>query len=159
MSPKIRVMKKKKIKAAGGVVFRADATQRPNLYVLLIFRNGYWDLPKGVKEKGESLSECARREVSEEVGSSLPVIMSRLGDSYHEYIEKEKLMAKTTAWYTMYLEEDEELTPQEKEGIEKVEWIELGEAKRRVGFENLEKVLDDFDDWYENQENKKGMNG
>ena len=27
------------------------------------------------------------------------------------------------------------------EGIEKVEWVELIEAKKRVGYENLEKVL------------------
>lgn len=150
-------MKKKKAKAAGGVVFKSNTTGSINPHVLLIFRNGYWDLPKGGKEKGENLSECARREVSEEVGSSLPVIISRLGDSYHEYTEKGKLIAKTTAWYVMSMEREEKFVPEKKEGIEKVEWVELEEAKRRVGFENLEKVLGDFDNWYETQENKKGM--
>lgn len=148
MRRKLQIMKKKKVKAGGGVVFKVSAKEVLNPYVLLIFRNGYWDLPKGRKEKGESLSECARREVAEEIGSSLPVIISRLSDSYHEYIEKGKLMAKTTAWYTMVLEREEKFVPEKEEGIEKVEWVKLGDAKLRVGFENLGRILDDFTIWY-----------
>ena len=50
------------IEAAGGLVVD-DAAK-----VLMIFRNGRWDLPKGKLEPGERIEDCAVREVSEECG-------------------------------------------------------------------------------------------
>ena len=58
----------KMIFASGGVVFN-------NEKLLMIYRNGLWDLPKGKIESNESESECAVREVKEECGvDSLKVI-------------------------------------------------------------------------------------
>src|SRR5947209_9353514 len=48
--------------AAGGFV------HTPQQEILLIFRRGKWDLPKGKLEAGESLQECAIRELKEETG-------------------------------------------------------------------------------------------
>ena len=48
------------IEAGGGWV-----TDRSNR-ILMIFRNGKWDLPKGKREVGEAIETCAVREVSEE---------------------------------------------------------------------------------------------
>src|SRR5215204_4522110 len=45
------------IKAAGGLVVNDDR------HLLLIFRRGKWDLPKGKLDPGESLETCALREV------------------------------------------------------------------------------------------------
>ena len=53
------------IEAGGGLV--SDAGGR----VLMIFRNGRWDLPKGKLEPGERIEECAVREVSEEVRAAV----------------------------------------------------------------------------------------
>ena len=39
-------------------------------YLLLHYPNGYWDLPKGKIEKGESKEEAALRELYEETGLS-----------------------------------------------------------------------------------------
>ena len=52
----------KVIKAGGGLVMNAKGE------VLLIFRRGSWDLPKGKKEKGEKRKQTALREVQEETG-------------------------------------------------------------------------------------------
>ena len=48
--------------AAGGVV------QNTNDEILMIFRRGKWDLPKGKLDEGETLEQCALREVKEETG-------------------------------------------------------------------------------------------
>ena len=48
------------IKAGGGVV------QNSNKEILFIYRMKKWDLPKGKLEKGETIKECAKREVEEE---------------------------------------------------------------------------------------------
>jgi 8-oxo-dGTP pyrophosphatase MutT (NUDIX family) len=50
------------IEAAGGLVLN----ERGNL--LMIFRRGKWDLPKGKRDAGESIETCAVREVEEETG-------------------------------------------------------------------------------------------
>lgn len=140
-------MKKKKIKliaAAGGVVYQFEKGRKEPL-VLLILRNGVWDIPKGKLEKGESIEMCAVREVAEETGTELPILISALGETYHEYQEKKKTIGKTTFWYSMIFGKHQVFTPQGKEGIEKVSWIPLSQAKEQVGFENLKQVLDLFE--------------
>lgn len=132
----------KKINAAGGVVFKFE---NDSPLVLLIYRNGFWDIPKGKMEKGEDIQQCAVREVSEEVGVDLPRIVADLGTTMHSYTEKGREIEKTTYWYSMKLANElSAFTPQLDEGIEKVEWAELAEARAKVGFENLVVVLDRF---------------
>jgi len=134
----------KPISAAGGVVFKIIEGL---VYVLLINRNGVWDIPKGKLEKGESIPMCAGREVAEETGSMLPIIISDLGTTYHEYDQKGKKYGKTTFWYAMIFPHPVDLTPQLDEGIEQLDWVELGEAINKVGFQNLEIVLQRFKDY------------
>jgi len=128
------------VTAAGGIVIRYTSIgKEPD--VLMILRNGYWDLPKGKLEPPETIEMCAVREVAEEVGVSLPSIIKKVGTTYHKYPEKGNLMAKTTHWYSMLLTKDEGFTPEKKEGIEKVEWASLNEAISKAGFENLKEIL------------------
>ena len=134
----------KPIAAAGGVVFKID---NDSVKVLLIFRNGFWDLPKGKLEKGESIAMCASREVAEETGSMLPIILADLGTTYHEYTQKKTHYGKTTYWYAMVLPRFTTLKPQIEEGIEKIEWIESSDALKKVGFDNLKEVLLRFNNW------------
>src|SRR4026209_2051160 len=50
------------VRAAGGFI------ENENKELLMIFRKGKWDLPKGKLDKGETLEECVVREVKEETG-------------------------------------------------------------------------------------------
>lgn len=61
-------------RAAGAVVWRVRDRK---LEVLLVHRPRYddWAWPKGKREKGESLAECAVREVAEE--TAIPVVLGR----------------------------------------------------------------------------------
>lgn len=126
--------------AAGGAVYKKENNQ---VRILLIYRNGVWDLPKGKLESGESVEECAVREVAEEVGiSKMPIIETKLTDTVHYYSIKETEIKKITHWYLMCFENPEsDFIPQEKEGITKVEWCLINEARGKVGYENLENVL------------------
>ena len=111
----------------------------------MIFRNGKWDLPKGKLEDGETVEMCAVREVAEEVGSQLPSIVTGLGTTYHEYMDKGERIGKTTHWYSMIFTKGEQsFIPQKEEGIEKVEWMILSKAIDAAGFENLKKILKKF---------------
>lgn len=132
------------LKAAGGVLFR----KRGGVYeILLILRNGVWDLPKGKLEEGESIEECAVREVEEEVGARSLAIVKHLCDTYHEYREGSAQYGKTTYWYLMEaLSEDSllQMEPQEKEGITALEWVDAAVALERVHFDNLKQVVRAF---------------
>ena len=47
----------------------------------------------------------------------------------------------------MVFPRDQALTPQTEEGIERIEWVDLDEAIKLVGFQNLEVVLQRFKAW------------
>jgi 8-oxo-dGTP pyrophosphatase MutT (NUDIX family) len=145
-----RVMIKKRMKnpinpvdAAGGVLFR-NVENQPE--VLLIYRNGVWDLPKGKKESEESFEMCAVREMREEVGIEDVQIIDYIMDTYHEYEINGKKEGKTTKWYAMKSNQlSQKLIPQKEEGITDVRWKPLTHAKEIVGYENLIEVLKKFE--------------
>ena len=58
----------KEIAASGGVVFNEFNE------VLFIYRRGFWDLPKGKIDPGETKEQTAVREVEEETGITGPSI-------------------------------------------------------------------------------------
>lgn len=128
----------KDIKAGGGVVLRDENGEQQ---VLLIFRRGVWDLPKGKQEKGETIENCACREVAEETGLRSPAIDQFLAKTYHEYKRNETAYRKETVWFTMNATENTPLKPQQEEGIEKVAWVKIEQAKKMVGYQNLNEVL------------------
>lgn len=134
----------KQLTAGGGILYRQKGSRTQ---VLLIYRRGVWDLPKGKKEEDENIAECAMREVSEEVGIPLPVIDSELGTTYHEYMLAGTPVGKKTYWYAMRTQHGDSFTPQREEDIEQVEWVDLDKAREKVGFDNLRKILAAFASW------------
>ena len=135
------------VTAAGGVVY--SEREDGSFDVVLIYRRGVWDLPKGKLEENESVRECAAREVAEEIGlAELPEITGQLSDTYHEYKESDTRYGKTTHWFAMILNSDtgSGFDPQQEEDIEKVEWKQLTDAKQLVGYDNLREVLNSFEE-------------
>lgn len=112
----------KVIEAAGGFVRNAENNW------LFIYRNGVWDLPKGKLELGESIEECAVREVAEECGIAEPTISKPLTTTYHTYSLNGKRILKPTYWYLMESSDNSELIPQTEEGITEVRWVSNEEA-------------------------------
>jgi len=111
------------IEAAGGLVVA------PGERVLLIFRRGKWDLPKGKLEKGEDLEACALREVEEETGLTRLTIGSKIMVTYHAYHQWGQKWIKASHWYLMHSEGNETLVPQTDEDIERCEWVRADEIK------------------------------
>ena len=187
-------MNQKKISAAGGGVFRYSSSEVDSLTlnrtkqnypssphrdavvietkqsteqyleVLLIHRNGLWDIPKGKVEKNETVACAARREVQEEVGIEEPIVTHFIGTTTHEYEQNNKNYYKTTYWYGMIDAQEHRIssalspgrinelrnstkhryTPQLEEGITEIRWVSLTLAYEWVAFDNLRKVLIQF---------------
>ena len=125
------------IKAAGGVVYN-DKNQ-----LLMIFRNERWDLPKGKLEVNENIKECAIREVEEECGVNNLEIISELLSTYHTYKLNGKAILKRTFWFKMHTNYNQELAPQAKEGITKVEWVNKEDIQNRLNntYSNIKELF------------------
>lgn len=136
------------VMAGGGVVYE---TRRRQLYVVLIYRKGVWDLPKGKREPGESPEECAIREVGEEIHIT-PSVKGPLGTTVHSYERDGVTERKTTYWYAMQAPDTDQMKPETQEQIEKVSWFPLSTAINMVGYDNLKKVLQRFNNWITDQE-------
>ncbi len=112
------------VTAAGGI-----ATNDKGLD-LMIFRNGRWDLPKGHWEMGETIEECALREVEEETGVSGLTLGDKICTTTHIYKMKGRWEIKQTHWFKMKTSYSEALVPQTEEGIERVAWCTKEEILR-----------------------------
>lgn len=109
----------KPIDAAGGVVFNKSGK------LLMIKRLGYWDLPKGKVDPGETVDFTAIREVKEECGLSNCKIIKPVGKTYHVYQQYPEKMLKTCHWFLMECEDSQEPVPQTEEHIEQAIWYDI----------------------------------
>jgi ADP-ribose pyrophosphatase YjhB (NUDIX family) len=105
------------VQAAGGLVSNREKK------MLFMFRRGKWDLPKGKLDPGESLEECAVREVREETGLKDLELNRFLLTTYHTYQENGRHILKESYWYTMEATGSQDLVPQTEEDIQEVKWV------------------------------------
>jgi 8-oxo-dGTP pyrophosphatase MutT (NUDIX family) len=111
------------VKTAGAVIFNQKGE------ILLMFRRGKWDLPKGKQDDNETLLACALREVQEETGLSRLKPGKEIGITYHTYIEFGKHILKESHWFIMESAADETLIPQVAEDITELCWVKREELK------------------------------
>ena len=103
------------VKAAGGLVVKDGK-------ILMMYRLGVWDLPKGKLDKKEKVKEGAVREVEEECNIKVEVL-EKLPKTWHSYAYKGKKILKKTSWFLMSCSDDSLMKPQAEEFIEEVRWM------------------------------------
>src|SRR5690606_25766251 len=146
-----RVSKRPDVQAAGALVWRLSASRR--LEVLLVHRPRYddWAWPKGKVEPGETVVECAVREVAEEtgvhvaLGQPLPGGRHKLQDGRRKH---------THYWAAQALPDGAPPTggrivePADETEVDEVRWVEAGEAWRMLTYERDREPLGHFlDQW------------
>lgn len=119
----------KTVNAAGGLTI--DLNDR----VLFIFKDGRWDLPKGLVERKHEPRDTAVREVSEETGlpmESLRVLTELIPTIHVSKYEKTRSL-KHTQWFLLRCNASHlNFRPQKKEGIEHCEWIPQWDLDRTL---------------------------
>ena len=123
----LRLLKRRMryVRAAGGIVTAPDGT------MLLILRNGRWDLAKGKVEAGETLLQAALREVEEETGIAPAASGTTPVKTYHLFNLYGGWHLKQTSWFPMTAEK-QAVNPQQEEGITAGCWVTPDEWHRRL---------------------------
>ncbi len=114
------------IEAAGGMVLNTKGE------LLLMYRRGKWDMPKGKLDEGETIKACALREVKEETGLTHLKVGRKLQITYHTYAIKGKNVIKPSHWYFMKYDGNEVPIPQTEEDITEVRWVNKKEAAQLI---------------------------
>jgi len=126
------------IDAAGGVI------RDPGKRYLFIHRRGWWDLPKGKIDPGESNVKAALREVREEVGLNCSII-GKLQPTFHIYKIKKGLVLKKTYWFLMVSDKKKPVL-QKEEDITDYAWKSSNQlpAMKSLVYPNLAVLLDEI---------------
>lgn len=114
--------------AAGGYVLNQKGQ------LLVFYRRGSWDMPKGKIDPGETPEIAAVREVQEETGLVHVELHDFLQHTWHTFEHKGQRILKKTWWYRMETS-DEQVVPQTEEDIEEIRWVEPSawvEAEKQV---------------------------
>lgn len=112
------------IESAGGLVCNHYH------HILLMFKRGRWDMPKGRIEEGQTREECALREVHEETGldETRLTVTGKLVSTWHTTRHQNIRYLKKTHWFLMDYDGDDDATsPQVEEGIIECRWVHLSD--------------------------------
>jgi 8-oxo-dGTP diphosphatase len=125
------------VRAGGGVVWRPGPHGRPELVVVHRPKYDDWSLPKGKCERGETESDCALREVTEETG-----LRCELGPELapSAYVDR-KGRPKVVRWWAMTVL-DGAFTPGDE--VDELRWVDAAEARRVLSYDRDLEVLASF---------------
>jgi bis(5'-nucleosidyl)-tetraphosphatase len=137
-------------KSVGAVVFRKS--DGVNMFLLLHYRSGHWDFPKGHMEDQETEHETLVREVSEETGLSNLEIISGFKKQvrfFYRAGKEEKVrrdeegrssnVAKKVVYYLAETKTKQVTISFEHSGFE---WLGYADALARITYDNSKKVLE-----------------
>ncbi len=127
--------------AAGCVVARKTKRGRPEYLVIHRPRYDDWSLPKGKVDEGEAFLDAALRELKEETGitGKKPRLIGSIG-----YLTKAG-NPKVVRWWLTEVEKGKFRSNAE---VDKVKWLSIKKAERKLTYRNDREVLDRANDTF-----------
>lgn len=144
-------------RSAGIILFRN--TPRGRIYLVIRSSRGasviaekkkikeFWDLPKGILEKGEKGIDAARREVKEEVGIADLEVTPNFKETVRYFTWREgKSILKFAALFLAEAKTDKIKLSWEHD---KYEWLPYKEARDKLTMKEMKMVLDKAEEYFE----------
>lgn len=125
--------------SAGAVVFRTNKATRMREFLLIQSLGGYWGLPKGKLEEGETPRQAALREIHEETGLSVELFPDF--EQATSYLFKNRAGQLVSKKVTYYIAEVMDAAVKIDHEHVAWEWVPFAEAERRFSFENMRQIL------------------
>jgi len=131
----------KKEYSAGGIVYRKIEGIIEILFILDPYNK--WAFPKGHVESGETMSQAALREIKEETGIFLDGlrIVEDLGSIKYKFQLHGQKIYKSVQFYLVRARVDAKASPQKREGIKAIRWIEAEKAMSFLAYDDSQPVL------------------
>ena len=125
--------------ACGAVVWRRGLDDA--LEVLVVHRPRYadWSFAKGKIDRGETIEDCARREVFEETGFAI-TLGTRLPDV--GYVDR-RGRAKVVHYWAATPTEPEAFVPNDE--VDEIRWLGVGDARATLTYDRDRELLDSLD--------------
>ena len=124
-------------KSCGMVLFRENKGE--NLFLILHYPNGHWDLVKGHVEGDESEHETAARELEEETGiKKFQFINGYREQISYKYLKEGKLSNKEVIFFLAKTKkQDVNISHEHHDHI----WLPYDDALEKITYENAKKLL------------------
>lgn len=125
--------------SCGFVLFRQLEDKR--YYLLMHYKAGHWDFPKGHVEEGEEEEETARRELKEETGITRTSIVPGFKYEYEYEFGGRSGRATRSKLVTFRLARTDEYEVRVSHEHMGARWVPYSRAMKMVTFENARRML------------------
>lgn len=127
----------KELQSAGIIIYRINNNSIE--YLLLKYKTGHWDFPKGKLELQESFEQAAHRELMEETGLTAELIPGFKESLAYYFTDLDGLKAHKTVTYFVGKTTNTAviLSHEHTDYI----WLIFEQAIRKLTFENAKKIL------------------
>ncbi len=125
--------------SAGAVIYRKAGGGSLN-FLLLVKKNGEYDIPKGHLEKGENQEQAALREIMEETGLRVSFTPGFSTDTKYLFYKRRQKILKRLRIFLAESASGEIKTSEEHRGYR---WMGYDQVLRGIKFENMRSVFRD----------------
>lgn len=138
--------------SAGIIVYHDDALDKQRRYLLLQYPKGYWDLPKGHVEKGETPLQAAIRELKEETNLEAEIIPG-FEESLFYYFKglHKELIYKEVKFFVGKAMHKNVILSEEHLGYK---WLPFEDAVEKLTFENAKNIVSAAENFLQKLSNK-----
>jgi 8-oxo-dGTP pyrophosphatase MutT (NUDIX family) len=129
--------------SAGAIIFRREKGKK--FYLLLHYKSGHWEFPKGHIEKGEEEIETVERETEEETGIKDIVFIKGFKEPIKYFFRvKKRIISKTVIFYLAETKTEKIKLSKEHIGFK---WLDYKKAKKQLTFKNAQKIIEKADNF------------